>query len=177
MPNNRFIIIIIILLFSCNTREKKINDIVKTWSGKEITLPPYLDTDSTNQDSTWFLLTRKNFKILMVVDSNECTECRLKLFNWKLFIQEMDSIHSNVSFLFIIYPQNHNFITALKEKNKFQYPIFYDYKRQTMKMNEFPQDPLFKTFLLDKDNKVLIIGDPSNNPSLWELYKQTIMNK
>ncbi|HAM84463.1 MAG TPA: hypothetical protein DFK15_16010 [Butyricimonas sp.] len=172
-----FILSSLFLFLSCNTKEKKINDIVKTWSGKEITLPLYLNSDSTNQDSIWVQLVRKKFKILTIVDSNECTECRLKLFNWRLFIQDMDSLHANVSFLFIIYPNNKSFLAELKEKNKFQYPIFYDAKRQTMKMNKFPQHPLFKTFLLDENNKVLLIGDPSNKPPLWNLYKQIITEK
>jgi hypothetical protein len=31
--------------------------------------------------------------------------------------------------------------------------------------------------LLDKDNKVLMIGNPALNPKVWELYKQTITGK
>ena len=150
---------------------------VNTWNGKNITLPNYLEADSTYQDSIWYSLATKDFKILTIIDSNECTECRLKLFNWKLFIEEIDTLNTNVAFLFIISPQKGNDIMSLKRKNKFHYPIFYDDQRQIMKKNDFPTNPLFKTFLLDKNNKVLIIGDPSNKPPLWNLYKQIITNK
>lgn len=37
-----------------------------------------------------------------------------------------------------------------------------------------PADSRFHTFLLDKNGKVILIGDPVNNPPLWELYKSTI---
>ena len=32
----------------------------------------------------------------------------------------------------------------------------------------------FNTFLLDKENRVVLVGSPANNDKLWELYKQQI---
>ena len=36
----------------------------------------------------WF---QKDYKILMYIDSTGCSSCRLKLFEWKQFIEETDS--------------------------------------------------------------------------------------
>ena len=33
----------------------------------------------------------------------------------------------------------------------------------------------YQCFLLDKDNKVVMIGNPTLNPAIWDLYKQTVM--
>jgi hypothetical protein len=41
-------------------------------------------------------------------------------------------------------------------------------------LNHLPDEPAFQCFLLDKDNKVLAIGNPAYNPKVWELYKQII---
>jgi hypothetical protein len=42
------------------------------------------------------------------------------------------------------------------------------------KLNHFPNNPTFQCFLLDKNNKVLAIGNPANNTKIWELYKKII---
>jgi hypothetical protein len=44
-----------------------------------------------------------------------------------------------------------------------------------VKFNPYiPTDPRLHTFLLDRDGKVVLVGDPANNHELWELYKTTI---
>lgn len=41
-------------------------------------------------------------------------------------------------------------------------------------MNRFLDDDDFRTLLLDKDNRVLAIGNPVHNPRVKELYKSVI---
>mgnify|MGYP000925728807 FL=1 len=41
-------------------------------------------------------------------------------------------------------------------------------------LNKFPKNPQYQTFLLDKDNKILLIGSPIGNHHIWNLYKQII---
>ena len=35
----------------------------------------------------------------------------------------------------------------------------------------------YQCFLLDKDNKVLLIGNLTFNPKIWDLYKQTVLEE
>ena len=60
------------------------------------------------------------------------------------------------------------------EINKFSYPIFYDYKGECNKQNKLPQHVFYQTFLLDENNKVLLIGKPTPGSNLWNLYKKII---
>ena len=39
------------------------------------------------------------------------------------------------------------------------------------KLNYFPKLPNCQTFLLDSQNRVILIGNPIDNPLMWELYK------
>ena len=41
-------------------------------------------------------------------------------------------------------------------------------------LNSFPKEIAFQTFLLDKDNKVLAIGNPVLNPKVKDLYLRII---
>ena len=43
-------------------------------------------------------------------------------------------------------------------------------------MNKFNDDPMFQTFLLDQNNKILLIGNPIYNAEIKTLY-QNILNK
>jgi len=61
------------------------------------------------------------------------------------------------------------------EATQFDYPAFIDEKQAFATDNpHIPDDRRFHTFLLDKNGKVVLVGDPVNNPGLWELYKTTI---
>ena len=44
------------------------------------------------------------------------------------------------------------------------------------KINNFPEQIEYQTFLLNQDNRVLIIGNPIKNEKLWNLYLRTINN-
>jgi hypothetical protein len=52
--------------------------------------------------------------------------------------------------------------------------MFIDMNNAINQLNHFPEKPEYQCFLLDKDNKVLMIGNPVLNQKIWELYKQTI---
>ncbi len=49
-----------------------------------------------------------------------------------------------------------------------------DSSRLFLTTNPIPSDYRFHTFLLDKDNRVVLVGSPIGNPKMWELYKSTI---
>ncbi|MDR2410159.1 MAG: hypothetical protein LBE13_18905, partial [Bacteroidales bacterium] len=70
-------------------------------------------------------------------------------------------------FLFVIHSPNYADLGY--ELLYFDYPIIYDKHNSFDKLNHFPPLP-YRTFLLDKDNKVILVGSPINNPKLLEIY-------
>ncbi|WP_292269191.1 hypothetical protein [Butyricimonas sp.] len=169
----KFICILYIFIFciSCNPNKERAEIIVKQWLEKEIKFP---DTINIKQDSLWKSLTSKEFKILTIVDSNSCTECRLKLHEWGKYIKEIDSINTSIAFIFVVHTKDYAIVETLKKKNKFRLPIFHDYENKMGKLNLFPKDPNYQTFLLNKENKVILIGNPIGNLPLWKLYKKVL---
>jgi hypothetical protein len=65
----------------------------------------------------------------------------------------------------------------LFENADFNYPVFIDKKNGINQLNNFPQQQEYQCFLLDKNNKILFLGNPSINPNIWELYKRYILDK
>lgn len=67
--------------------------------------------------------------------------------------------------------------TVSIEKDNFDKPICMDQSDRLNELNHFPADGRFQTFLLDKDNKVVVIGNPIHNPNIRELYLKEITGK
>ena len=154
--------------------------IVKKWTGKEIKFPQDLYCTSMGLDTTCVDIYSDNYKILFYIDSIGCTSCRLKLFEWKKIIKESDTIFSKpIEFIFFFQPKQkaEEELQQIFKNNAFKYPVFIDRKNEINKLNKFPSKPEYQCFLLDKDNKVIIVGDPSTNKEIWALFKKVINDR
>lgn len=165
-------IILCISLQSCDTHRNQIKSLISHWRNKQIVFPDSLI--DAKQDSVLNKLLNKEFKILTIVDSLSCKSCKLRLYEWKKLIIEADSIFNSLSFIFVVHSNNYEEIDHIIKNNKFDYPIIYDRKNQIGKLNNFPQQSNFQTFLINKNNQVILLGNPINNKKVWTLYKEVI---
>ncbi len=164
--------VIAILMFSCNSPRKEAEKVVREWMGKEVKVPDGITFKIMGRDTICSDLWNKSRKILVYVDSIGCTSCRLGLSQWKEKIDTCRSVYPDVGFLFVIHSDNYKKFEREVRFSELDYPIIYDYRDEFHKLNKFPPDP-YRTFLLDKNNKVLLIGSPIHNPKIWELFKKT----
>ena len=170
------IILIIITFYSCQLSSEKnnIQQMIQEWQGKEIQLPSgTIEYKIMGRDTSCFELWNKPFKIFTFIDSVGCTSCRLGLPQWKEVIESSIGQLLNVSFIFIINSSDYEMLEHFVIAHDFNYPLIYDYQNEFDRLNHFAQIP-YRTFLLDKDNKVLLIGSPIDNPKMWELYLKVI---
>ena len=187
MPNGstgraycQYIILILLLLCSCkdHKRQEAAAKIVKEWTGKEIRFPDNVPCYISGKDTLPELCDdcfHKEYKILLFVDSMGCSSCRLQLLEWKQIMKEADSLFPDkVSFLLFFQLKNLNEINLLFVQDQFDYPVFIDTNDDINRLNHFPQSMRYQCFLLDGDNKVLMVGNPVSNMKIWELYKLQI---
>jgi hypothetical protein len=154
-------------------------NIISECLGKEILFPTDFKCNSAGKDTCFTLcseLFKTKYKVLLYVDSFGCTNCRLHLYEWKNLIDKSDSTFGKdkLGFLFFYHPKKKNEMPYFLRRDRFDYPVFIDTQNSINQLNHFPSQPELQCFLLDKDNKVLLIGNPVLNPKIWELYKQTI---
>ena len=115
---------------------------------------------------------------MVFVDSIGCTSCKLQLSRWKEFIRYTDSIsQKNIPFLFFFQFDDQWEIHSLLIRENFDKPICLDRSDSLNQLNHFPKDIRFQVFLLDKNNKVVVIGNPVHNPNVKELYLEEIGRK
>lgn len=172
---NLIFILIALCLYSCKKTDKeKINYLVQEWSNKEIFYPNAMNFTVLGNDTN--LLLKSEYKIISYVDSIGCTSCKLRLVQWKEFIGQLDSI-GDIQVLLFMHPKNKNELIYILKRDNFVYPICIDENDSLNKLNHFPSDMMFQTFLLDKNNKVLAIGNPVHNSNVKELYLNIIQGK
>jgi len=167
-------------VISCkkNQRKEEIAIILKEWIGKEIIFPEnisYYISDKKSIPDMYNEYFEKEFKVFLYVDSSGCTNCRLRLSGWKSLIEEADSLfHEKMGFILFLQPKNNTDLSYSVIKDNFDYPVFLDMEGKIKDLNNLPQKAQYQCFLLDKDNKVLIVGNPVLNFGIWELYKKQI---
>ena len=172
-----YILISMCLIFfsACQKRrEKEIKQFIASWEGKEIILP---SSWQNVQDSLWEAAIQKQFKIFTYVDTNGCTECQLKLYDWEILHKKLDSLNKNATILYIVHNKFPQYIESIKKRNNITFPFFIDEENKIGKINHLSSKLLYRTFLLDSMNKIILFGNPIQNEQIWNLYKQTITNK
>ena len=179
---NKFLCILISCVISAcgNLHYKEIQETVTYWQKREILFPS--DTVFVSYSRKYgekkMSLPKGEYSIFCYVDSTRCMSCKLQLDKWGEFINQIDSISSNrVPFIFVFQSALKSDLIHFLKKVGFEYPLFIDTKNSFDSLNGFPTDIQYQTFLLDRNNRVLSIGNPIYNPDVRELYMDIIQGK
>ena len=77
----------------------------------------------------------------------------------------------------LYYVRTYSFDTLewLLRQKGFDAAFYIDPKSDILYLNGISEkQPLLHTFLVDGDNRMVLVGSPANNDKLWVLYKQQI---
>ena len=164
------------MLASCEeSREEAMLRLVNEWNGKEIKFPSRSVFTIQGKDTVDFEFGNADYKVVTYIDSMGCTSCKLQLPRWKKLVAEVDSLTGgSVPFLFYFHPKDMKELRYLTRRDDFEYPVCFDEKDDLNRLNHFPSDMTFQTFLLDNDNKVVAMGNPVLNPKVKDLYLDVI---
>ena len=163
-------------MVSCSKSEKeRLSRLVQEWEGKEILFPAHSTFTIQGKDTVDFDFKGAAYTIVTYIDSVGCTSCKLQLHRWKELVKEVDSLtNGDVPFLFYFHPKDIKELRYLTRRDAFAYPVCFDEKDDFNRLNRFPSEMMFQTFLLDKENRVIALGNPIQNPKVKELYLNLI---
>lgn len=168
-----FVFLNLIALLSCS-KQKSDNDllpIVKEWYGKEVKFPDRPVFTLYGKDTVDYSIPQSPYKVLVYVDSTGCVDCKLQLQKWQELIKYTNSIsNGEIPFLFFFFPKDYKELCQFFKRDLFDIPVCIDFKGELNKLNNFPPLPQFHTFLLDKDNKVIVIGNPVHSMDIRSMY-------
>ena len=171
-----YISLLLSLLTACKENNKeKFALLVQEWQGKEIVFPQDMAFSRFVTEPVDYRIPDAKYKVLVYVDSVGCTSCKLQLSKWQELIAHVDSAtNGNVPFIFVFQSKDDRELRYILKCDNFDRPVCIDRNNRFNSSNRFPQDITFQTFLLDKDNKVKVIGNPVHNLAVRDLYLKQI---
>jgi len=158
-------------------REEAVSS-VKEWLGKEILFPKNSVFTIRGKDTIDFALNASNYKIVSYIDTAGCTTCQLKLAEWQRFMEEVDAASpTHTPFIFYLYPKDVKDLLIEFRREAFDYPVCLDEKNDFNRLNKLAESKALRTFLLDKENKIVAIGNPIENPNVKKFYLKLLTGK
>lgn len=169
----------ICLLFfamSCQKNDRaKVESLVKEWNNKEIRFPDNPVFTRYATDTVPYRIPKTDYKVVVFVDSVGCISCKLQLLKWKEFMHEVDSLSDgNVPFVFFFQTKDVRELRYILRRDNFSHPVCIDTEDSFYRLNRFPGEMMFQTFLVDSENRVKVIGNPIHNLSVKDLYLKEI---
>lgn len=162
----------VFLLFSCSEKkETRIARLAEEWLNKEIRFPERVTFVDYKKDTFSYTFPPAPYKAVIYVDSASCMSCKLQLNKWKKMIRQVDSVtNGSVPFLFFLRSDDTSHIRYLLKRAGFEHPVYMDTAGILNRLNRFPPDEAFHTFLVNRHNQIVLIGNPIHNPAVKDLY-------
>ena len=166
-----FLLVFLCLVCCKNPDRKNIEKTLSERIGTRVILPDILLYRSIS-DSLLPLPERKTKVVIYI--NGECFACLNDFIDW---MEIGDSLTSSgeVDLLFYVKAPNYEAIRKELTDVEFKSPFYIDPLGDILFLNNIqPDSRLLHTFLINRDNEIILIGSPINNPKMMDLYKQEI---
>ena len=187
--NKPNIVLYIILFFlvtsilSCQNKKKQekeayLKSVIENCLGKKLTIPDSLRIYAPFHDylADSVLISSAKYKIYSHISAS-CPTCIRNIKLWNNIIPDFERFKVPV---ILICGSSDNFelfyyMHETGEINSFFYPFFFDIKNNFIKQNKFMKEsPHFETVLTDKENNILLLGNPIHSKEMRDLYLKEI---
>lgn len=174
-----FFIMVVSLCSACSQKDeqsKQLETELRLFKEKAITFPDNMLVKVCDgqlpPDTT---LLNRSSKMVIYVGKDGCTDCKLRsLLPIYMFILE-NKHRRNFGVVIILNTADREATEKLLTDIRFRQTVFYDLDGSFERLNpHLPSGEDFHTFLLNKENKVVLIGNPTHNERLNKLYLREI---
>lgn len=155
-----------------NEQKKKQEAELRLFKEKIITLPENMLAKHCDEqilpDTT---LLERPLKMIVYINQDGCTDCKLRgLLPYYMFILENEYL-DNFGVVIILNTVDRELAESTLADMRFRRTVFYDLDNSFERLNpHLPQNEQFHTFLLNEENKVILVGAPVYNEKLKKLY-------
>lgn len=166
-----YFVIVTFLLLSCNKKERIASEI-EMLSKQSITFVDGFVELPCNSDVKLDSLLKKNVKIVSYLTDISCTSCGVKTL--KIWQEELQKIDKRVVPVIVVHSTNQEF-RKMTDSLSLDLPLMYYDSKIFGEKNKL-EDVMARnrTFLLNKDNKIILVGEPIGRKKLTQLYKRCI---
>lgn len=113
------------------------------------------------------------YRYIVYLDSMVCSSCTLKnMYYWEVLQDSIATLGKDVGLVFIYAPSKEEirrFITDLKHTRE-EFVSLVDTSGYFIRTNSFiPENSNLHAFLLDRNNKIIMVGNAQTNPEIEKL--------
>ena len=147
--------------------------------GQEIRFPDSLKIINRDQVEDSSLLSLDNkIKLVFYISPDECSTCRISSI---YTVDTLFKIIPPTMFVpvVIVSPDEETRDETIKKlyDGWFDFPIYDDILSEFTDINKFiPKSSSFHAFLLDRNDRIALVGDPTRNRQILELYIKSLPN-
>lgn len=159
-----------------SAHDKKLEEELRHFKEKPIVFPDNMIAKVCDgeilPDTT--LLSRPS-KMVTYIGKDGCTDCKLRsLLPLYMFMLESRK-YKNFGMVIILNTSDQKATERLLTELRFRHTVFYDVDGSFERLNpHIPAKNDFHTFLLNENNRVVLIGNPTHNEDLNNLYQAEI---
>ncbi len=119
-----------------------------------------------------------DYKLISVYDSTVCSRCVInRIHEWNYWADTLSKYNTSIHLIFCPKVNDKDFIKATIEKEDFAWCTYIDSCYSFFKANpRIPQDPRFHTFLVNDNDSVILVGNPTRNQKIEELMFTILRN-
>lgn len=173
---NLLIVIAALAIISCSSNKQ--HELLRLYSCP-IKFPSKARITINSRDTVISNFHDSKIKVVVYADATTCASCEIKhLELWKPYIDSAKRVEF-LSYYFILAPDKKDSISVMATLKAFplDYPITLDYGQEFQQLNDnLPQDKNFHSLILDKNNMVVLAGNPIHNLAIRNLFHKTLDN-
>ena len=171
------LIAILNIFGSCGIFEAKA--VLEKFLDSEVILSDDFEYLHEGRDTTFDVLNGLDSKLIVYFETKSCSTCEVPYINkYQEIINYNKWTKGKFGIVFIFAPKSESYeeVKRAIERNKTQGAIvLLDRNGGFIKQNpNIPKNRRYHIFMVDKDNKVVLVGNPLGNEKMWNLYKKEI---
>ena len=166
------VILLLAMLISCN-KENRVIEEVKRLQGANISFIDGYKYDCPDSSLSESACLQSKIKMISYWEDFSCTPCACKvLLKWEQSFRE--KIGPDVKYVFIVNSKKNIELISELRKSGFSLPILSYSDKSFGTVNKLNVLARNKTFLLDDNNRIVVVGEPFGNDKLWDVYIEAI---
>jgi len=171
------ILVFVSLTVSCHDNSK-LSEEVALFRQRPVILTMHKGVMINGKENTIVDKNQQCLKYVVYNDSLDCTSCAInKMYLWNDFIEYAKPYNGRLKYFFIYSPSKKNCknVEFILKNGNFNYPILLDTLNEFAKLNpHLPKNRVLHTFLLDDDNKVILVGNPLYNGKIEKMFYKIV---
>ena len=172
---------IMVCLNCCSSNYEKVENALADMTEHPVVLPLEKMQCRWREKDTVITKPGAEFKMVIYIDSSGCSPCAIdRLYQWNNWIKSPEYNQDTLDFIFIVAPKRDQLedVRLTVDYCGLQKPVFIDTTYVFRQINKYiPDNKRFHTFMLDRNDSIVVVGNPFENEQLENLIKRELQTK